>query len=65
MTGLSYQASLDFLFNLEKSGIKLGLERTAALLSAAVSMAIVLLSTWLRPAEFDWSMLATSREAQS
>ena len=37
----------------------------AALISAAVSMAIVLLSTWLRPAEFDWSMLATSREAQS
>jgi len=34
MTGLSYQASLDFLFNLEKSGIKLGLERTLALLAA-------------------------------
>jgi len=34
MTRLSYQASLDFLFNLEKSGIKLGLERTLALLSA-------------------------------
>jgi dihydrofolate synthase/folylpolyglutamate synthase len=35
MTGLSYQASLDFLFNLEKSGIKLGLERTLALLAEA------------------------------
>ena len=33
MIGLSYQASLDFLFNLEKSGIKLGLERTLALLA--------------------------------
>ncbi|MGD8628918.1 MAG: folylpolyglutamate synthase/dihydrofolate synthase family protein [bacterium] len=33
MTGLSYQASLDFLFNLEKSGIKLGLDRTLALLA--------------------------------
>ena len=34
MTRLSYQASLDFLLNLERSGIKLGLERTLALLSA-------------------------------
>jgi len=33
MTRLSYQASLEFLFNLEKSGIKLGLDRTVALLS--------------------------------
>lgn len=33
MTGLSYQESVDFLFNLEKSGIKLGLDRTVALLA--------------------------------
>ena len=35
----------------------------AALVSAAVSMSIVLLSTWLRPADFDWALLANSREA--
>ncbi|MCB1736385.1 MAG: sodium:solute symporter family protein [Gammaproteobacteria bacterium] len=29
----------------------------AALVSAAVSMSVVLLSTWLRPADFDWSAL--------
>jgi dihydrofolate synthase/folylpolyglutamate synthase len=34
MKRLSYQASLDFLFNLEKSGIKLGLDRTYSLLAA-------------------------------
>jgi Na+/pantothenate symporter len=35
----------------------------AALVSAAVSMSIVLLSSWLRPATFDWAQLANSREA--
>ncbi|MCB1737765.1 MAG: urea transporter, partial [Gammaproteobacteria bacterium] len=29
----------------------------AALVSAAVSMCVVLVSTWLRPADFDWSAL--------
>jgi Na+/proline symporter len=38
----------------------------AALVSAAVSMTIVLLTTWLRPAEFNWSRLneAAKGEAQ-
>lgn len=36
----------------------------AALLSAAVSMSIVLLSTWLRPDDFDWSRLAAAGEAR-
>jgi SSS family transporter len=31
----------------------------AALISAAVSMSIVLISTWLRPNEFDWDTLTT------
>jgi len=35
----------------------------AALISAAVSMFIVLISSWLRPANFDWAILANSREA--
>jgi Na+(H+)/acetate symporter ActP len=35
----------------------------AALISAAVSMTIVLLSTWLRPGDFDWVTLANSRES--
>jgi len=34
----------------------------AALISAAVSMSIVLLSTWLRPGEFDWALLSHARE---
>lgn len=34
MNRLSYRASIDFLFNLERSGIKLGLERTVSLLSS-------------------------------
>jgi Na+/proline symporter len=34
----------------------------AALISAAVSMSIVLLSTWLRPGEFDWALLSPARE---
>lgn len=33
----------------------------AALVSAAVSMAIVLLSTWLAPREFDWARLDEAR----
>lgn len=33
----------------------------AALVSAAVSMAIVLLSTWLAPREFDWTRLDETR----
>ena len=33
----------------------------AALISAAVSMSIVLISTWVRPREFDWSLLANSQ----
>jgi urea-proton symporter len=32
----------------------------AALISAAVSMSIVLLTTWLRPSEFDWATLSGS-----
>ena len=34
MSKLSYRASIDFLFSLERSGIKLGLDRTFDLLSA-------------------------------
>jgi dihydrofolate synthase/folylpolyglutamate synthase len=34
MNRLSYRSSIDFLFNLERSGIKLGLDRTFDLLSA-------------------------------
>jgi len=34
----------------------------AALISAAVSMSIVLLSTWLRPIAFDWAVLANNDE---
>ncbi|PVV06797.1 MAG: urea transporter [gamma proteobacterium symbiont of Ctena orbiculata] len=37
----------------------------AALISAAVSMSIVLLSTWLRPGDFDWAVLANDREVQA
>jgi Na+/proline symporter len=37
----------------------------AALISAAVSMSIVLLSTWLRPADYDWSALANPREVHA
>jgi Na+/proline symporter len=37
----------------------------AALISAAVSMSIVLLSTWLRPADYDWSDLAGPREVRA
>jgi len=37
----------------------------AALISAAVSMSIVLLSTWMYPGNFDWSVLADSRGARS
>jgi len=37
----------------------------AALVSAAVSMTIVLLSAWLRPDNFDWARLAEAREVQS
>jgi SSS family transporter len=37
----------------------------AALISAAVSMSIVLLSTWLSPRDFDWAALADSSEARS
>jgi hypothetical protein len=37
----------------------------AALISAAVSISIVLLSTWLRPDDFDWARLAASREVPS
>ena len=37
----------------------------AALISAAVSMGILLLSTWLRPVDFDWALLANSSEARS
>lgn len=36
----------------------------AALISAALSMGIVLLSSWLRPGDFDWSRLADSREVR-
>jgi Na+/proline symporter len=36
----------------------------AALISAAVSMSIVLLSTWLRPSDFNWATLAISSEAR-
>lgn len=32
----------------------------AALISAAVSMSIVLISTWLRPEDFDWATLTAS-----
>jgi len=32
----------------------------AALVSAAVSMSVVLLTSWLRPAEFDWNVLAAT-----
>jgi dihydrofolate synthase/folylpolyglutamate synthase len=34
MSGLSYKSAVDFLYGLEKSGIKLGLERTVNLLGA-------------------------------
>jgi len=37
----------------------------AALISAAVSMTIVLLSTWLRPADFDWSVLNNDAEIRA
>jgi Na+/proline symporter len=37
----------------------------AALISAAVSMSIVLISTWLRPADYNWSDLAGPREVQA
>ena len=37
----------------------------AALISAAVSMGIVLLSTWIRPDTFEWERLAISREGRS
>lgn len=36
----------------------------AALVSAAVSMSIVLLSTWLRPDDFDWARLAAGGEVR-
>jgi len=35
----------------------------AALISAAVSMAIVLLSTWVAPRDFDWQRLAAREVA--
>ncbi len=37
----------------------------AALISATVSMSIVLLSTWLRPADFDWALLKNKVEART
>lgn len=37
----------------------------AALISAAVSMGILLISTWLRPGEFDWIKLTTPAEELS
>jgi len=37
----------------------------AALISAAVSMTIVLISTWLRPRDFDWAVLANSQGSHS
>ena len=37
----------------------------AALISAAVSMSIVLISTWLRPADYNWSDLAGPREVRA
>ena len=37
----------------------------AALISAAVSMSIVLLSTWLRPGDFDWAILNNHAEARA
>jgi Na+/proline symporter len=37
----------------------------AALISAAVSMCIVLISTWLRPADFEWATLANTNGARS
>jgi SSS family transporter len=37
----------------------------AALISAAVSMTIVLLSTWLRPADFDWAVLNNNAEVRT
>ena len=37
----------------------------AALISAAVSMSIVLFSAWMRPDDFDWATLANSGEARS
>lgn len=37
----------------------------AALISAAVSMCILLLSTWLRPADFDWSLLKNNAEVRT
>ncbi|MDT8383134.1 MAG: sodium:solute symporter family protein [Gammaproteobacteria bacterium] len=36
----------------------------AALISAAVSMSVVLLTTWLRPHEFDWDRLAGRGETR-
>lgn len=35
----------------------------AALLSAAVSMSLVLLSSWLKPCDFDWGRLNRAKEA--
>jgi Na+/proline symporter len=37
----------------------------AALVSATVSMTVVLLTTWLWPGEFDWATLANSNEART
>ena len=37
----------------------------AALISAAVSMSIVLISTWLAPGNFDWAELDGSREVRA
>lgn len=36
----------------------------AALISAAVSMSIVLLTTWLRPADFDWAVLTNKAQVR-
>jgi Na+/proline symporter len=36
----------------------------AALISAAVSMSIVLVTTWLQPGDFDWAQLAETAEAR-
>jgi len=36
----------------------------AALVSAAVSMSIVLVTTWLQPGDFDWAQLAETAEAR-
>jgi len=37
----------------------------AALISAAVSMSIVLLTTWLRPADFDWAVLTNKAQVRT